>query len=95
MKVRSKNKKEKQYDELQLDQARRSLAETAANFLEEYEVCSDVWNKTRVEFRDRVWEYEREKEHSQMTRVGESWDFENKICSVYRYKFADVATSGR
>tara|TARA_R110002049_G_scaffold6854_1_gene41863 strand:- start:47 stop:241 length:195 start_codon:yes stop_codon:yes gene_type:complete len=64
MKVRSKNKKEKQYDQLQLDQARRDLAETAANFL-------------------------------QMTRVGESWDFENKICSVYRYKFADVATSGR
>ena len=37
MKVRSKNKKEKQYDQLQLDQARRDLAETAANFLGEYE----------------------------------------------------------
>ena len=36
MKIRSKNKKEKQYDQLQLDQARRDLAEQAVKFAQEF-----------------------------------------------------------
>ena len=35
MKVRNKNIKEKQYDQLQLDQARRELAEQAVMFIQE------------------------------------------------------------
>ena len=39
MKIRSKNKKEKQYDQLQLDQARRDLAEQAVKFAQEFAEC--------------------------------------------------------
>ena len=85
MNVRKKNAKEKEYDQLQIGQARRELAESAVNFFHEYTECDDVWNKTRIEFRDKVWEYEREKEYSEMPKVGDLWDWENNVCGAYRY----------
>ena len=86
MNVRKKNAKEREYDQLQIGQARRELAESAVSFFHEYAECDDVWNKTRVEFRDKVWEYEREKEYSEMPKVGDTWDWENKVCGAYRYR---------
>jgi len=87
MKVRSKNKKEKQYDQLQLDQARRDLTEEAVNFLQEFVETEGqgILYSTVVDFQNKIWQYEREKENAKMTKVGPSWDFENKICGEYRY----------
>ena len=85
-KVRLKNKKEKQYDQLQLDQARRTLAEQAVKFAQEFAECDgDVFYSTYQDFSNKAWHYEREKENAKMTKVGPSWDFENKICGEYRY----------
>ena len=86
MKVRSKNKKEKQYDQLQLDQARRDLAEQAVKFAQEFaDMEGKVLYDSVMDFSNFVWQYEREKENAKMTKVGPYWDFENKICGEYRY----------
>ena len=88
MKVRSKNKKEKQYDELQLDQARRALAEEAVNFLQEFHESEGrfILYFSVMDFQDKVLQYEREKENSAMSKVGDTWDWENKVCVKWRYK---------
>lgn len=86
MKIRSKNKKEKQYDQLQLDQARRDLAEQAVKFAQEFAECEgDVFYSTYREFSNKAWHYEREKENAAMPKVGPTWDWENKVCGEYRY----------
>jgi len=86
MKVRSKNKREKEHDKLQLALARTDLAEQAVKFAQEFAECDgDVFYSTYQEFSNKAWHYEREKENAKMTKVGPSWDFENKICGEYRY----------
>ena len=88
MNVRKKNAKEKQYDQLQIDQARRDLAEEAVNFLQEFHESEGrgVLYFSIMDFQDKVWQYEREKENSAMPKVGDTWDWENKICGAYRYR---------
>ena len=88
MKVRNKNIKEKQYDQLQLDQARRDLTEEAVNFLQEFVETEGqgILYSTVVDFQNKIWQYEREKENSAMKKVGEVWDWENKVCGEYRYR---------
>ena len=74
MKIRSKNKKEKQYDQLQLDQARRDLAEQAVKFSQEFAECEgDVFYSSYREFSNKAWHYEREKENAAMPKVGPTW----------------------
>ena len=86
MKVRSKNKREKEHDKLQLALARTDLAEQAVKFAQEFAECDgDVFYSTYQDFSNKAWHYEREKENAKMTKVGPSWDFENKICGEYRY----------
>ena len=87
MNVRKKNAKEKEYDQLQIDQARRDLAEQAVKFAQEFAECDgDVFYSTYKEFSNKAWYYEREKENSAMPSVGDTWDWENKVCGVYRYR---------
>ena len=88
MNVRKKNAKEKQYDKLQIDQARRALAEEAVNFLQEFHESEGrcILYFSVMDFQDKVWQYEREKENSAMSKVGDTWDWENKICGKWRYK---------
>tara|TARA_R110002050_G_scaffold16505_1_gene49943 strand:+ start:246 stop:515 length:270 start_codon:yes stop_codon:yes gene_type:complete len=87
MKVRNKNIKEKQYDQLQIDQSRRDLADVAVTFIQEFGECDgDVFFSTYKNFSNKAWEYEREKENGAMKKVGEVWDWENKICGEYRYR---------
>tara|TARA_R110000824_G_C15194818_1_gene675156 strand:- start:1884 stop:2159 length:276 start_codon:yes stop_codon:yes gene_type:complete len=88
MNVRKKNAKEKQYDQLQIDQARRALAEEAVNFLQEFHESEGrgVLYFSVVDFQDKVWQYEREKENGAMPKVGDTWDWENKVCGQWRYK---------
>lgn len=87
MKVRNKNIKEKQYDQLQLDQARRDLAEQAVMFIQEFGECDgDVFYSSYKDFSNKAWHYEREKENGAMKKVGEVWDWENKVCGEYRYR---------
>ena len=88
MNVRKKNSKEKQYDQLQIDQARRDLAEEAVNFLQEFHESQGrgVLYFSVTDFQDKVWQYEREKENSAMPKVGDTWDWENNVCGKWRYK---------
>ena len=88
MNVRKKNAKEKQYDQLQIDQARRALAEEAVNFLQEFHESQGrgVLYFSVTDFQDKVWQYEREKENSAMPKVGDTWDWENNVCGKWRYK---------
>ena len=88
MKVRSKNKKEKQYDQAELNKAKYALAEEAVNFLQEFHESEGrgVLYFSIMDFQDKVWQYEREKENSAMPKVGDTWDWENKVCGAYRYR---------
>ena len=87
MNVRKKNAKEKEYDQTLMIKARRELAEQAVKFANEFAECEgDVYYSTYREFSNKAWEYEREKENSAMPKVGDTWDWENKVCGAYRYR---------
>tara|TARA_Y100000294_G_C8493471_1_gene311767 strand:+ start:321 stop:590 length:270 start_codon:yes stop_codon:yes gene_type:complete len=87
MKIRNKNVKEKQYDQLQINQARRDLADVAVNFIQQFNSCDgEVFYSLYKDFENKAWEYEREKENGAMKKVGEDWDWENKVCGEYRYR---------
>jgi len=88
MKVRAKNPREKALDQMKLEQARYKLAEFAIEFWEEFADCDDVFTKTRAQLRDKVWEYEREKNFLEMSKVGPHWDAENGVCGKWRYEDA-------
>ena len=84
MNVRKKNAKEKEYDQTLMIKARRELAEQAVKFANEFAECEgDVFYSTYREFSNKAWEYEREKENSAMPKVGDTWDWENKVCGAY------------
>ena len=87
MNVRKTNAKEKEYDQTLMIKARRKLAEQAVKFANEFAECEgDVFYSTYREFSNKAWEYEREKENSAMPKVGDTWDWENKVCGAYRYR---------
>ena len=87
MNVRKKNAKEKEYDQTLMIKARRELAEQAVKFANEFAECEgDVFYSTYRECSNKAWEYEREKENSAMPKVGDTWDWENKVCGAYRYR---------
>lgn len=87
MKPRLKNKKEKEYDQAELNKAKYALAEEAVSFAQEFVECEgDVWYSSYKKFSNKAWEYEREKENSAMSKVGDTWDWENKVCGAYRYR---------
>ena len=87
MKPRLKNKKEKEYDQAELNKAKYALAEEAVSFAQEFVECEgDVWYSSYKKFSNKAWEYEREKENSAMPKVGDVWDWENKVCGAYRYR---------
>jgi len=87
MNVRKKNAKEREYDQLLIDKARRDLAESAVGFGNEFAECDgDVFYSTYKDFANKAWEYEREKENSAMPKVGDTWDWENNVCGAYRYR---------
>ena len=87
MNVRKKNANEKEYDQTLMIKARRELAEQAVKFANEFAECEgDVFYSTYREFSNKAWEYEREKENSAMPKVGDTWDWENKVCGAYRYR---------
>ena len=87
MNVRKKNAKEKEYDQTLMIKARRELAEQAVKFANEFAECDgDVFYSTYKEFSNKAWEYEREKVNSAMPKVGDTWDWENKVCGEYRYR---------
>ena len=87
MKVRFKNNKEKLHDQLLIDKARLDLAESAVKFAQEFAECDgDVFYSTYKDFANKAWEYEREKENAAMPKVGDTWDWENKVCGAYRYR---------
>ena len=88
MKTRRKNNIEMSHDIKLLDEARRDLAEEAVNFLQEWHESEGrgVLYFSVMDFQDKVWQYEREKENSAMPKVGDTWDWENKVCGEYRYR---------
>jgi hypothetical protein len=87
MKVRAKNKSEKEYDQLQLNKARYDLAEQATNFASEFSECDgDVFYSTYQDFANKAWQYDHEKSLSAMGRVGPDWDYKKNICGVMRYR---------
>ena len=87
MKTRRKNNIEMSHDIKLLDQARRDLAEQAVMFIQEFSECDgDVFYSSYKDFSNKAWQYEREKENGAMKKVGEVWDWENKVCGEYRYR---------
>ena len=87
MNVRKKNAKEREYDQAELNKAKYALAEEAVSFAQEFVECEgDVWYSSYKKFSNKAWEYEREKENSAMPKVGDVWDWENKVCGAYRYR---------
>tara|TARA_Y100000361_G_C10927572_1_gene222184 strand:- start:192 stop:461 length:270 start_codon:yes stop_codon:yes gene_type:complete len=87
MKQRLKNKKEQEYDKLELEKARLNLADSAVKFIQEFAECDgDVFYSSYKDFSNKAWEYEREKENREMPKVGDVWDWKNKVCGAYRYR---------
>ena len=88
MNVRKKNAKEKEYDQAELNKAKYALAEEAISFAQEFVETEGrgVLYCSVMDFQDKVWQYEREKENSAMPKVGDVWDWENKVCGAYRYR---------
>jgi|TARA_B100000809_G_C14643166_1_gene353069 hypothetical protein len=87
MKTRLKNKKETEYDKAQLALKKNELVENAITFSEEFWECGGkVLFDSATELRDKSWSYEREKENLRLTKVGDTWDYENKVCGEYRYR---------
>ena len=86
MNVRKKNAKEREYDQAELNKAKYALAEEAVSFAQEFAECHGmVLYDSFRKFSEKTWEYEREKENSAMPKVGDTWDWENKVCGAYRY----------
>jgi hypothetical protein len=87
MNVRKKNAKEKEFDQAELNKAKYDLAESALGFANEFAECDgDVFYSSYKDFANKAWQYEREKENSAMPKVGDTWDWENKVCGAYRYR---------
>tara|TARA_R100000995_G_scaffold66430_1_gene35207 strand:+ start:465 stop:734 length:270 start_codon:yes stop_codon:yes gene_type:complete len=87
MKTRKKNNVEMSHDIKLLDEARRELSDSAVKFIQEFAECDgDVFFSTYKNFSNKAWEYEREKENREMPNVGDTWDWENKVCGAYRYR---------
>ena len=87
MNVRKKNAKEKEFDQAEVYKAKHDLAESAIGFANEFAECDgDVFYSSYKDFSNKVWQYEREKENSAMPKVGDVWDWENKVCGAYRYR---------
>ena len=87
MKTRKKNTKEREYDQAELNKAKYALAEEAVSFAQEFVECEgDVFYSSYKKFSNKAWEYEREKENSAMSKVGDLWDWENNVCGAYRYR---------
>ena len=87
MNVRKKNAKEREFDQAELNKAKFDLAESALGFANEFAECDgDVFYSSYKDFANKAWQYEREKENSAMSKVGDTWDWENKVCGAYRYR---------
>ena len=87
MNVRKKNAKEREFDQAELNKAKYALAEEAVSFAQEFAECEgEVLYLSYKKLSNKAWEYEREKENSAMPKVGDVWDWENKVCGAYRYR---------
>ena len=87
MKTREKNKKEKEHDQKRLEKATKELADVANGFATEFAECDgDVFYSSFQKLKNAAMEYDREKEMSKMTKVGESWDWQKGICGEHRYR---------
>ena len=83
MNVRKKNAKEREFDQAELNKAKYDLAESALGFANEFAECDgDVFYSSYKDFANKAWHYEREKENSAMPSVGDTWDWENKVCGA-------------
>ena len=87
MKTRLKTKNEKDYDQFKLDLSKNDLSEEAIFFMSEFiEHDGDVFYSSYRKFSNKVWEYETEKQSARCSKVGETFDWENKVCGEYRYR---------
>lgn len=88
MKTRKKNNIEMSHDIKLLDEARHELAESSVNFAQEFNESGGrgILYFSVMDFQNKVWQYENEKENAEMPKVGDTWDWENKVCGAYRYR---------
>jgi len=87
MKPRSKNKKEKEYDSLQVEKAKDRLIKEAISFENMFSECEgDVYYSMYRDFSNSVMYYEREKEIAGMPKVSENWDWSEGVVGEYRYR---------
>ena len=85
--IRTKTVVMREYDEKELQKATVELAEHATKFAQEFAECGGkVLYDSVMDFSDKAWHYEREKENAAMPKVGDVWDWENKVCGAYRYR---------
>lgn len=87
MKPRSKNKKEKQYDNLQVEKAKDRLIKEAISFENMFTECDgDVYYSMYKDFSSAVLYYEREKEIADMPKVSKEWDWSEGVVGEFRYR---------
>lgn len=86
MKTRLKNKDEKKHDAKMVNDAVDEFVKVAAEFADEFAECDgDVFYSSYQKFSAAKWRYAHDLEASKMTRVGESWDYENGVTGNYKY----------
>jgi|2_EtaG_2_1085320.scaffolds.fasta_scaffold00837_12 hypothetical protein len=87
MKVRNKSKKERDYDNLKLDEAKEKFLTESSSFAGEFaELEGDVFHSTVRSFNNAAWQYDHAKEIVDMTKVGDDWDWSKGIISCWRYR---------
>lgn len=87
MKVRSKNKKEIDYDAKLLGEASVKFLDAASKFASEFsEMEGEIFYSTFQKFNDANWAYSNTKEMSDMGKVGDEWNYPKGITGIYRYR---------
>jgi len=87
MKPRSKNKKEKDFDNLRVEEAKNKLVKEAISFENMFSECEgDVYYSMYRDFSNSVMSYEREKDVANMPKVSDDWDWQNGVVGEFRYR---------
>ena len=86
MKVRSKAKAEKEFDEADVQKRQIELNAACKDFVSEFvDSEGDVFYSTYNKAANAIWQYEHSVRNSAMTKVGPEWNHDAGVVGKWRY----------
>ena len=86
MKVRLKQKAEKDFDKSDVEEKQRELNAACKDFVEQFIDCEgDVFYSTFSNASNALWQYERVVKDAAATKVGPEWDHDKGVVGKWRY----------